>query len=86
MMDTLRKDLKSILIFCIESKEELDVLEFFFQLERSILRDDFDLLIQFFIVYDWELIFLDIKFKEILLIKLLYLFYKRSECRIKIST
>lgn len=39
--------LKSILIFCIESKEELDVLEFFFQLERSILRDDFDLLIQF---------------------------------------
>ena len=47
MMDTLRKDLKSILIFRIESKEELDVLEFFFQLERSILRDDFDLLIQF---------------------------------------
>lgn len=47
MMDTLRKDLKSILIFRIESKEELEVLEFFFQLERSILRDDFDLLIQF---------------------------------------
>lgn len=86
MMDTLRKDLKSILIFRIESKEELEVIEFFFQLECSILRDDFDLLIQFFIVYDWELIFLDIKFREILLIKLLYLFYKRSECRIKIST
>lgn len=85
-MDTLRKDLKSILIFRIESKEELEVIEFFFQLEYSILRDDFDLLIQFFIVYDWELIFLDIKFREILLIKLLYLFYKRSECRIKIST
>lgn len=54
MMDTLRKDLKSILIFRIESKEELEVIEFFFQLERSILRDDFDLLIQFFIVYDWN--------------------------------